>query len=116
MAPCKGRQAEAGIAWCTSRPPAARDRVKVVVWAMSQTFLSAIKASGGDHVHVIDRFHGVPQAVRALDEVVRSVPKPRDPEEAKARKQLRTRWVKSADQLQVDAWSARDEWRRRFPP
>jgi hypothetical protein len=57
----------------------------------------------------------VQQAVSALDEVRRSVPKQLDPEEAKARKKLRKRWLKSADQLQVDEWIARYEWRRRFP-
>ena len=82
---------------------------------MSKTFFSAIKAIVGDHVHVSDRFQVVQQAVSALDEVVRSVQKPLDPEEAKALKKLRKRWLKSADPLQVDAWIARYEWRRRLP-
>ena len=34
-------------------------------------------------MHVIDRFHVVQQAVSALDEVLRSVQKQLDPEEAK---------------------------------
>ena len=42
IAPCKGRQAEDGIAWFTSRPPAARALVKVVVLDMAKTFFSAI--------------------------------------------------------------------------
>jgi transposase len=66
-------------------------------------------------VHVIDRFHVVQLAVDALDGVLRSVQKQRAPEEAKDLKKLRTRWRKSANQLNVDAWIARDEWRRRFP-
>ncbi len=36
-------------------------------------------------------------------------------EEAKALKKLRKRWLKSADQLNVDELIARYEWRRRFP-
>ena len=38
-----------------------------------------------------------------------------DPEEAKALKKLRRRWLKSANQLDVDELIARYEWRRRFP-
>ena len=37
-----------------------------------------------------------------------------DPEEAKELKKLRKRWLKSADQLNVDELIARYEWRRRF--
>jgi transposase len=115
IATCKGRQAEDVIAWFNSRPQAERDRVEVVVLDMSKTFFAAVKAVFGDRVHVIDRFHVVQQAVSALDEVLRSVQKQLDPEEAKALKKLRKRWLKSADQLQVDALIARYEWRRRFP-
>ena len=115
IATFKGRQAEEVIAWFTSRPQAERDRVEVVVLDMSKTFFSAIKAVFGDHVQVIDRFHVVQQAVSALDEVLRSVQTQLDPEEAKALKKLRKRWLKSADQLQVDELIARYEWRRRFP-
>jgi transposase len=115
IATFKGRQAEDVIAWFTSRPQAERDRVEVVVLDMSKPFFAAIKAVFGDHVHVIDRFHVVQQAVSALDEVVRSVQKQLDHEEAKALKKLRKRWLKSADQLNVDELIARYEWRRRFP-
>jgi transposase len=66
-------------------------------------------------VQVIDRFHVVKLAVDALDEVLRSVHKQLDPEEAKALKKLRRRWLKSANQLNVDELIARYEWRRRFP-
>ena len=107
MATFKGRQAEEVIAWFTSRPQAERDLVEVVVLDMSKTFFSAIKAIFGNHVQVIDRFHVVQQAVSALDEVLRSVQKQLDPEEAKALKKLRKRWLKSADQLQVDELIAR---------
>src|SRR3989475_6997006 len=103
------------IAWFTSRPQDERDRVEVVVLDMSKPFFSAVKAVFGDQVHVIDRFHVVQQAVSALDEVLRSIQKQRDPEEAKALKKLRKRWLQSADQLQVDELIARYEWRRRFP-
>ena len=82
---------------------------------MSKTYFSAVKEVFGDHVQVIDRFHVVQQAVDALDEVLRSVQKQHDPEEAQERKKLRKRWLKSADQLNVDELIARDEWRRRFP-
>ena len=82
---------------------------------MSKAYLAAVKAVFGEQVHVIDRFHVVQQAVEALDEVLRSVQRPLDPEEAKALKKLRKRWLKSADQLNVDELSARYEWRRRFP-
>jgi transposase len=115
IATFKGRRAEEVIAWFTSRPQDERDRVEVVVLDMSKPFFSAVKAVFGDKVHVIDRFHVVQQAVSALDEVLRSVQKQLDPEEAKALKKLRKRWLKSADQLQVDELIARYEWRRRFP-
>src|SRR6266849_9791648 len=115
IATFKGRRAEEVIAWCTSRPQDERDRVEVVVLDMSKPFFSAVKAVFGDKVHVIDRFHVVQQAVSALDAVLRSVQKQLDHEEAKDLKKLRTRWVKSADQRQVDALIARYEWRRRFP-
>lgn len=115
IATFKGRRAEDVIAWFNSRPQAERDRVEVVVLDMSKTFFAAIKAVFGEQVHVIDRFHVVQQAVSALDEVLRSVQKQLDPEEAKALKKLRKRWLKSADQLNVDELIARYEWRRRFP-
>ena len=115
LATFKGRRAEDVIAWFNSRPQAERDRVEVVVLDMSQTFYAASKEVFGDKVHVIDRFHVVQQAVSALDEVLRSVHKQLEPEEAKALKKLRKRWLQSADQLQVDELIARYEWRRRFP-
>jgi transposase len=115
IATFKGRQAADVIAWFNSRPQAERDRVEVVVLDMSKPFFAAVKAVFGDHVHVIDRFHVVQQAVSALDEVLRSVQKQLDPAEAKALKKLRKRWLKSADQLQVDELIARYEWRWRFP-
>src|SRR5712692_3749264 len=115
IATFKGRRAEEVIAWCNSRPQAERDRVEVVVLDMSKPFFAAVKAVFGDKVHVIDRFHVVQQAVSALDEVLRSVPKQLDQEEAKDLKKLRKRWLKSADQLHVDELIARYEWRRRFP-
>jgi transposase len=115
IATFKGRQAEDVIACFNSRPQAERDRVEVVVLDMSKPFFAAVKAVCGDHVHVIDRFHVVQQAVSALDEVWRSVQKQLNPEEAQALKKLRKRWLKSADQLQVDELIARYEWRRRFP-
>lgn len=64
---------------------------------------------------MIDRLHVVHLAVNALDEVWRSVHKPRDPEDAKVLKKLRRRWLKSANQLNVDELLGRYEWRRRFP-
>ena len=82
---------------------------------MSKPCFVAVKAVCGDKVHVIARFHGGQQAVSALDAVVCSVQQPLEPEEAKALKKLRQRWLKSAEQLQVDALIARYEWRRRFP-
>ena len=115
IATFKGRQAEEVIAWFNSRPQVERDRVEVVVLDMSKTFFSAIKKVFGDRVHVIDRFHVVQQAVSALDEVLRSVQKQLDQEEAKELKKLRKRWLQSADQLHVDELIARYEWRRRFP-
>ena len=51
---------------------------------MSKPFFAAIKEVFGDKGHVIDRFHVVQQAVDVLDEVLRSVQKQLDPEEAKA--------------------------------
>src|SRR5438445_4025836 len=115
MATFQGRRADEVRVWFKSRPQDELDRVEVVVLDMSKPFLSAVKAVCGDQVQVIDRFHVVQQAVSALDEVLRSVQKQLDPEEAKALKKLRKRWLQSADQLQVDELIARYEWRRRFP-
>jgi transposase len=115
IATFKGRRAEEVIAWFKSRPPADLDRVEVVVLDMSKTYASAIQELFGESVQVIDRFHGVKLAVEALDEVLRSVQKQLEPEEAKALKKLRRRWLKSPNQLNVDELIARYEWRRRFP-
>jgi transposase len=115
MAPCKGRRAEEVLAWCKSRPHAERDQGEVVVGEMAKTSASAMQPLFGEQGHVIDRFPGVQLAVDALDGVVRSGQKQRAPEEAKDLKTLRTRGLKSANQRTVDAWSARDAWRRRFP-
>jgi transposase len=115
IATFQGRRADEVLAWFKSRPQDERDRVEVVVLDMSKPFFSAIKAVFGDKVHVIDRFHVVQQAVSALDEVLRSVQKQLDHEEAKELKQLRKRWLKSSDQLRVDELLARYEWQRRFP-
>ena len=84
IATFKGRGADEVVAWFKSRPQHERDRVEVVVLDMSKTFLAAVKEVFGDQVQVIDRFHVVQQAVDALDEVLRSVQKQLDPEEAKA--------------------------------
>jgi transposase len=115
IATFKGRRAEDVIAWFQSRPQAERDQVEVVVMDMSKTYASAIHQLFGEQVHVIDRFHVVQLAVGALDGVLRSVSKQLAPEEAKALKKLRKRWLKSANQLDVDELIARYEWRRRFP-
>jgi len=115
IATFKGRRAEEVIAWFKSRPQAELDRVEVVVLDMSKTYAAAIKELFGEAVQVIDRFHVIQLAVDALDEVLRSVQKQLDPEDAKALKKLRRRWLKSANQLDVDELIARYEWRRRFP-
>src|SRR5918999_2988017 len=82
---------------------------------MSKTYASAVKELFGESVQVIDRFHVIQRAVNALDEVLRSVQKQLHAAEAKALKKLRRRWLKSANQLNVDELIARYEWRRRFP-
>jgi transposase len=115
IATFKGRRAEEVIAWFKRRPQAELDQVEVVVLDMSKTYAAAVKAVFGAHVQVIDRFHVIQQAVDALDGVLRSVQKQLDPDEAKALKKLRRRWLKSADQLDVDELIARYEWRRHFP-
>jgi len=115
IATFKGRRAEDVIAWFHSRPQDERDQVEVVVLDMSKTYYAAIQEVFGDRVHVIDRFQVVKQAVDALDEVLRSIQKQLDNDDAKALKKLRKRWLKSADQLNVDELIARYEWRRRFP-
>jgi transposase len=102
------------VAWFKSRSEDERNRVEVVVLDMSKSYASAIKEVFGDQVQVIDRFHIVKYAVDALDEVLRSIQKELDEDEAKAFKKLRKRWLKSKDQLDVDEWLARHEWRRRF--
>jgi transposase len=115
IATFKGRRAEEVMAWFQSRPQAERDQVEVVVMDMSKTYASAIQQLFGEQVQVIDRFHVVHLAVEALDGVLRSVSKQLDAEEAKALKKLRKRWLKSANQLDVDELIARYEWRRRLP-
>lgn len=115
IATFKGRRTEDVLAWFKRRPQAELDRVEVVVLDMSKTYASAITDLFGESVQVIDRFHGVKLAVEALDEVLRSVHKQLDPEEAKALKKLRRRWLKSPNQLNVDELIARSDWRRRFP-
>jgi len=111
----KGRRSDDVVGWFRSRPQEEWARVEVVVLDMSKTYASAIKDLFGESVQVIDRFHVVQLAVNALDEVLRSVQKQLDTEEAKALKKLRRRWLKSANQLNVDELIARYEWRRRFP-
>jgi transposase len=115
IATFKGRRAEEVIAWFNSRPRDELDRVEVVVLDMSKAYFAAIKEVFGDQVHVIDRFHVVQQAVEALDAVLGSVKKHLDKDEAKELKKLRKRWLKSANQLNVDELIARYEWQRRFP-
>jgi transposase len=115
IATFKGRRAEEVMAWFRSRPKAELERVEVVVMDMSKTYASAIRELFGETVQVIDRFHVVKLAVDALDEVLRSVQKQLDLEEAKELKKLRRRWLKSTNQLNVDELIARYEWRRRFP-
>lgn len=115
IATFKGRRAEEVIAWFQGCPQAERDQVEVVVLDMSKTYASAITALFGEQVQVIDRFHVVQLAVEALDGVLRAVQKQLAPEEAKALKKLRKRWLKSTNQLNVDELIARYEWRRRFP-
>ena len=111
----KGRRSDDVVGWFRSRPQEELARVEVVVLDMSKTYASAIKDLFGESVQVIDRFHVVQLAVNALDEVLRSVQKQLDTEEAKALKKLRRRWLKSANQRNVDELIARYEWRRRFP-
>lgn len=111
----QGRRAEDVVGWFRSRPQEELDRVEVVVLDMSQTFFAAIKEVFGDQVHVIDRFHVVQQAVEVLDTVLSSFKRQLDKDEAKELKKLRKRWLKSADQLDVDELLARYEWQRRFP-
>ena len=111
----KGRRVEDVVAWFKSRPQEELDQVEVVVLDMSKSFYSAIKTVFGDQVQVIDRFHVVKQAVEALDSVLRSVQKQLDQEGAKELKKLRRRWLRSANQLNVDELIARADWRRRFP-
>ena len=115
IATLKGRRAEDVIAWFHSRPQDERDQVEVVVLDMSKTYYAAIQEVFGDRVHVIDRFHVVKQAVDALDEVLRSIQKQLDNDDAQALKKLRQRWLKSADPRNVDERIARYAWRRRFP-
>ena len=103
------------MAWFKSRPQAERDRVEVVGLDMSKSFFSAIQEVFGDQVQVIDRFHVVQHAVSAVDTVLRSVQKQLELDEAKELKKLRRRWLKAANQLNVDELIARANWRRRFP-
>jgi transposase len=111
----QGRRADEVVAWFRSRPPKALRSVDVVVVERSKACFTALKEVLGDQVHVIDRLHVVQHAVEARDAVWGSVKQQRDKDEANALKKLRKRWLKSADQVEVDALIARDEWRRRVP-
>jgi transposase len=111
----KGRRIDDVVRWFQSRPQEELNRVEVVLLDMSKTFYSAMEQVFGDQVQVIDRFHSIKQAVDALDSVWRSVQKQLDAEESKALKKLRKRWLKSANQLDIDELIARADWRRRFP-
>jgi transposase len=111
----KGRRAEDVIAWFKRRPQEELDRVEVVVLDMAKAFYAGIREIFADAVQVIDRFHVVKYAVDALDEVLRSIQKQLEEDDSKAFKKLRKRWLKSKDQLDVEDWLARHEWRRRFP-
>lgn len=111
----KGRRADDVVAWFKSRSQHELDLVEVVVLDMSKAFYAGVREIFGDSVQVIDRFHVVQYAVDALDEVLRSVQKQLDEEETKCFKKLRKRWLKSKDQLDVEEWLERHEWRRRFP-
>jgi transposase len=57
----------------------------------------------------------VQHAVSAVDPVLRSVQKQLELDESNELKKLRRRWLKSANQLNVDELIARADWRRRFP-
>jgi transposase len=111
----KGRRSEDVVAWFRSRPQEELARVEVVVWDMSKPYAAAIQAVFGDRVQVIDRLHGVRQAVDARDAVLSSVKTQLDKDEAKTLKKLRKRWLMSAEQLDVDEVIARDDWCWRFP-
>ena len=111
----KGRRAEDVVVWFKQRSEAELKRVEVVVLDMSKAFYAGIREIFGEAVQVIDRFHVVKYAVEALDQVIRSVQKQLTDEEKKAFKKLRKRWLASKDQLDVDEWLERHEWRRRFP-
>ena len=82
---------------------------------MSKIFYAGVEAIFGDAVQVIDRFCVVKYSVDALDEILRSIQKKLAEEETKVFKKLRKCWLKSKDQLDVEEWLARHEWRRRFP-
>ena len=111
----QGRRADDVVTWLRSRPPEELARVEVVVADMSKPYAAAIKEVFGEQVQVIDRFHVVQQAVEALDAVLRAVKNQLDPDEAKALKKLRKRWLQSSDQRNVDEIIARYDWCRRFP-
>jgi len=111
----QSRRADEVVVWFRSRTHKALLRVAVGVLDMSKAFCPALKEVFGAQGHIIDRFHVVPQAVEALDAVLGSAKKQLDKDAANALQTLRTRWLKSADQLDVDELIARDEWRRRFP-
>jgi transposase len=111
----QGRRADDVVAWFRRRPQEELARVEVVVLDMSKTYFGAIQEVFGDQVQVIDRFHGVQQAVDALDAVLSAVKKQLDTDEAKELKKLRKRWLKSSAQLNVDEIIARYDWQRRFP-
>ena len=115
ITPWKGRRVADVVAWVQSRPPADLESVKVVVLARSKACYASIHQVFGDQVAVMDRFHVVQQAVGARDGVLRSIKTPREPEEAKELNTLRQRWRKLPQQLAVDEWRARADWRRRFP-
>ena len=112
----KGRRVE-DVVGMVQKPPArgTRPSRRLWSWICRSRFIRPSRRFLAIKSQVIDRFHVVKQAVEALDSVLRSVQKQLDAEEAKELKKLRKRWLKSANQLDVDELIARADWRRRFP-
>lgn len=111
----KGRDKATVVNWFRSRPAEEIAAVKSVVIDMSKPFAAALREVFGEHVVIIDRFHVMQQAVDALDQVLRSVAKKLDKDEAKELKKMRRRWLKSADKLEVEEFVQRATWLVRFP-
>jgi len=110
----EGRSKDAVVAWLRSHTAEELAAVEVVVTDMSSVYAAAVREVFGDRVLVIDRFHVINLAVKALEEVRRVMQKQLSPEEAKQLKKMRQLWLKPVKDLTLEQWLTRLNWLEHF--